>query len=578
MSPHQVQDLLNEARRASWKEASVYQIWPASFKDSTGSGTGDLKGVISKVDYLKKLGIDVVWLSPIFESPQVDMGYDISNYRVIDPRYGSIEDVDVLRDRLHERGMKLIMDLVMNHTSDQHEWFKQSRSSRKNKYRDWYIWKPAHFDTQGNRQPPNNWQSHFQGSTWEWDECTGEYYLHLYGKEQPDLNWENPAVRNEVHETMRFWLDRGIDGFRFDVINFVSKGTEFPDSSSDFFPGSEFYAAGPRLHEYLQELGSILQEYDAFSVGEMPCVHDTKEIIKSVQEDRGEFNMIFHFELMDIDHGAEGKFFPGQWSLPDLKRTVNKWQQFMYQNNGWNALYMENHDQPRAVSRFANDSPEHRIQSAKMIAVFLALQAGTPFVYQGQELGMHNMPAAWPMEEYQDIDCLNHWRLKGQDADDETRKMFRQEYQKKSRDNARTPVQWDSSKHAGFTSAEKPWMAVNPNYSIINAAAQLDDPSSVFNCWRSVLETRKRYKDIVVYGRFDLVDENNDKIFAYSRTAPEGRVLVVCNFSAETAKWVGVPASVQEVIMTTTGRSREALQGAQVQLEPFEAIAMLVTE
>ncbi|GLI81055.1 hypothetical protein PoHVEF18_009424 [Penicillium ochrochloron] len=578
MSPHQVQDPPTEPRRASWKEASVYQIWPASFKDSTGSGTGDLNGVISKVDYLKKLGVDVVWLSPIFESPQVDMGYDISNYRVIDTRYGSIEDVDVLRDRLHERGMKLVMDLVMNHTSDQHEWFKQSRSSVKNKYRDWYIWKPARFDAQGNRQPPNNWQSHFQGSTWEWDECTGEYYLHLYGKEQPDLNWENPAVRKEVHETMRFWLDRGIDGFRFDVINFVSKGTEFPDSSSDFFPGSEFYAAGPRLHEYLQELGRILKQYDAFSVGEMPCVHNTKEIIKSVQEDRGEFNMIFHFELMDIDHGADGKFFPGQWSLLDLKRTVNKWQQFMYQNNGWNALYMENHDQPRAVSRFANDSPEHRVQSAKMIAVFLGLQAGTPFVYQGQELGMHNVPKDWPMEGYQDIDCLNHWRLKGQDADHETRETFRREYQKKSRDNARTPVQWDSNKHAGFTSAEKPWMAVNPNYTIINAAAQLEDPNSVFNCWRSVLEERKRHKDIVVYGRFDLVDESNEKIFAYSRTAPQGRVLVVCNFSTEKVEWVGIPVTVQEVILTTTGRSQEGLQGPEVQLEPFEAFALLVTE
>ncbi|OKP13955.1 Alpha-glucosidase [Penicillium subrubescens] len=304
---------------------------------------------------------------------------------------------------------------------------------------------------------------------------------------------------------------------------------------------------------------------------------------------------------MDIDHGADGKFFPGQWSLLDLKRTVNKWQQFMYQNNGWNALYMENHDQPRAVSRFANDSPKHRVQSAKMIAVFLGLQAGTPFVYQGQELGMHNVPKDWPMEEYQDIDCLNHWRfvtklsgdqatgfievdadsserLKGQDADYETREMFRREYQKKSRDNARTPVQWDSSKHAGFTSAEKPWMAVNPNYTIINAAAQLEDPNSVFNCWRSVLEARKRYKDIVVYGRFDLVDENNDKIFAYSRTAPQGRVLVVCNFSTEKVEWVGVPATVQEVILTTTGRSREGLQGPEVQLEPFEAIALLVTE
>ncbi|KAJ5493512.1 Alpha-glucosidase [Penicillium diatomitis] len=584
MSPHHVQVAAVEPQRTAWKESSVYQIWPASFKDSTGSGTGDLKGVISKVDYLKRLGVDTVWLSPIFESPQVDMGYDISNYRVIDPQYGSIDDVDVLRDRLHERDMKLVMDLVMNHTSDQHEWFKQSRSSKQNKYRDWYIWKPARVDAGGNRQPPNNWQSHFQahpdtillGNAWTWDETTEEYYLHLYGKEQPDLNWENPAVRQEVQDTMRFWLDRGIDGFRFDVINFVSKDQRFLDSTSDFFPGCEYYACGPRLHEYLQELGSILEEYNAFSVGEMPCVHDPKDIIKSVQQGRKEFNMIFHFELMDIDHGPNGKFTPGQWSLADFKETVDKWQQFMYQNNGWNALYLENHDQPRAVSRFASDSPEHREQSAKLIAVFLGFQAGTPFIYQGQEIGMHNVPTDWPLEEYQDIDCLNHWRLKGQNADRETQEMFLREYQKKSRDNARTPVQWDSSKNSGFTSADKPWMSVNPNYTVINAAAQLDDPNSVFNCWRTVLDMRKQYKDIVVYGRFDLVDQENDNVFAYTRNSPQGQVLVVCNFSPEHIDWTGLPSGAKEILVTTTGRSLSSVSSDALSLEPFEAISLLV--
>ncbi|GJN72982.1 maltose permease [Purpureocillium lilacinum] len=286
-----------EQLRSWWKESSVYQIYPASFQDSTGTGVGDLKGIISRVDYLKDLGVDIVWLSPIFKSPQHDMGYDISDYKSIDPPYGDISDVDVLRDRLHERGMKLVLDLVMNHTSDEHPWFQESRKSKDNPFRDWYIWRPPRYDAQGNRQPPNNWESHFQGSAWEYDEATDEYYLRLFCREQPDLNWENPAVRRAAHDVMRFWLDRGADGFRIDVINFISKDQSFPDSNEAVLKGHEFYACGPRLHEYLQELGAILKEYDAFSVGEMPCVHDTNEIMKAVGAGRDELSMIFHFEL-----------------------------------------------------------------------------------------------------------------------------------------------------------------------------------------------------------------------------------------------------------------------------------------
>jgi glycosidase len=283
--------------KAWWKESSVYQVYPASFQDSTGSGTGDLKGITSRVDYLHNLGVDIVWLSPIFESPQIDMGYDISDYKTIDPQYGDISDVDVLRDRLHERGMKLVLDLVVNHTSDQHKWFKESRRSKDNPFRDWYIWRPARYDADGNRQPPNNWESHFQGSAWEYDEATDEYYLHLYCKEQPDLNWENPAVRAAVFEIIRFWLDRGADGFRLDVINFISKDQSFPDSKSTFPCGHDYYACGPRCHEFLQQIGAILKEYDAFSVGEMPCVTNQNELIKAVGAGRDELSMIFHFEL-----------------------------------------------------------------------------------------------------------------------------------------------------------------------------------------------------------------------------------------------------------------------------------------
>ncbi|KAJ6445668.1 hypothetical protein O9K51_00431 [Purpureocillium lavendulum] len=572
-----------EQPRSWWKESSVYQIYPASFQDSTGSGVGDLKGIISRVDYLKDLGVDIVWLSPIFKSPQHDMGYDISDYRSIDPPYGDISDVDVLRDRLHERGMKLVLDLVMNHTSDEHPWFQESRKSRDNPFRDWYVWRPPRYDAQGNRQPPNNWESHFQGSAWEWDEATGEYYLHLFCREQPDLNWENPAVRRAAHDVMCFWLDRGADGFRIDVINFISKDQAFPDSKEHVLKGHEFYACGPRLHEYLKELGAILKEYDAFSVGEMPCVHDQDELIKAVGAGRDELSMIFHFELMDIDHGSNGKFSAQTWPLSRLKQTVNKWQRLMYDRNGWNALYLENHDQPRSVSRFASDDPEHRAASAKLIAVFLGFQAGTPFIYQGQEIGMVNVPKDWPMEEYKDIDCVNHWAADGarkslykDSADEETKAKLKVEYQKKSRDNARTPMQWDASPHAGFTTADAtPWMRVHDNFTTVNAASQTSDPQSVYHTWRRVLEKRKALKDVFVYGDFALVDEANDDVFAYERRASAGAggdaALVVCNFSGADRAWKWDGAPPRDVLVSTAGKGLKDVSGGEIRLGPWEA-------
>ncbi|KAM5356205.1 hypothetical protein ACJ41O_002851 [Fusarium nematophilum] len=563
--------------RAWWKESSVYQVYPASFQDSTGTGVGDLKGIISRVDYLRNLGVDIVWLSPIFQSPQVDMGYDISDYETIYPPYGDISDVDVLKDELHERGMKLVLDLVMNHTSDQHEWFKESRRSKDSPYRDWYIWRPAKYDADGNRQPPNNWQAHFQGSAWQYDETTDEYYLQLFCKEQPDLNWENPAVRQKAHEVMRFWLDRGVDGFRMDVINFISKDQRFPDSDQPVLRGHEFYACGPRCHEYLKEIGDILQEYGAFSVGEMPCVHDERELIKAVGADRGELSMIFHFELMDIDHGVGGKFTPKTWKLSELKATTNKWQRFMYDNHGWNALYLENHDQPRSVSRFVHDDPQNRAASAKLIAIFLGFQSGTPFIYQGQEIGMTNVPKAWAFEEYKDIDCLKHWNLHKDNADAATLESFKREYQRKSRDNARTPMQWDATPNAGFTTADAtPWMRANDNYREINAASQTSDPDSVYHCWRRVLEKRKEHVDVFVYGDFQLVDEASEKVFAYSRRADNGDIaLVVCNFSAETVAWA-MPGKVREVLISPTSKTLDDVNGSPIQLAACEAFAVLL--
>ncbi|KAI5466638.1 family 13 glycoside hydrolase [Mariannaea sp. PMI_226] len=562
--------------RRWWKESSVYQIYPASFQDSTGSGTGDLKGIISRVDYLKDLGVEIVWLSPIFESPQIDMGYDISNYTKIHPPYGDVSDVDILKDKLHERGMKLVLDLVMNHTSDQHEWFKESRKSKDNPYRDWYVWKPAKYDADGNRQPPNNWQAHFQGSVWEYDETTDEYYLHLFCKEQPDLNWENPAVRDKVHEVMRFWLDRGIDGFRMDVINFISKDQAFPDSDKTVLPGTEHYACGPRLHEYLKEIGDILQEYDAFSVGEMPCVHDDQEFIRAVAADRGELSMIFHFELMDVDHGSRGKFSPGSWKLSDLKAITDKWQQFMINNDGWNALYLENHDQPRAISRYMHDDPEHRVASAKLLASFLGFQSGTPFIYQGQEIGMTNVPKDWGMEEYKDIDCVEHWKLFKDTTDAATLESLKHEYQRKSRDNARTPMQWDATSNSGFTTGNNPWMRVNDNYPEINAASQVNDPESVFRCYRTVLDTRKAHMDIFIYGDFELVDAANEKVFAYKRTAADGdAALVICNFAAESVEWK-MPSKAREVLVSPNGRSLADLEGEVIQLAPCESLVVIL--
>ncbi|KAL1894320.1 hypothetical protein Cpir12675_003702 [Ceratocystis pirilliformis] len=565
-----------------WKESSVYQIYPASFKDSTGNGTGDLQGIISKVDYLKDLGVDIVWLSPIFKSPQVDMGYDVSDYKTIDPPYGNIDDVLTLRDKLHERGMKLILDLVVNHTSDQHEWFKQAIGSKNSPYRDYYIWRDPIYSEDGKRQPPNNWISHFQGPAWRYDEASDQYYLHLFCPEQPDLNWENPAVRNAVHDVIRFWLDRGIDGFRMDVINFISKPSGLPDSTSAEVPrGCDLYSAGPKLHTYLKEIGDILREYNAFSVGEMPCVSDTTEIIKSVAAERGELSMIFHFDFVTMDYGIDGKFAPRDWSLLDFKALINKWQRFMFDNDGWNALYLENHDQPRGVSRFVQSTPDNQFSASKMLAVLQLLQAGTPFIYQGQEIGMSNVPPEWPMEEYKDVDCLNHWNLH-KDSCPETTALLRSQYFAKSRDNARTPMQWDATTNAGFSPANAtspPWMRVNTNYTRVNAASQVSDPSSPYSFWASVLRLRKQYKETFVYGDFALVDEENPDVLAFVRTSSAGATaLVVCNFSQSTITWESRLNAVEEVLLSSYGQSLEHFKNGTIRLGPYETAVLLLKQ
>ena len=580
MDTHDTGTSAEQVQRAWWKEASVYQIYPSSFKDSNGDGIGDLPGIIEKLDYIKALGVDAVWVCPIYKSPQIDMGYDIADYRAIDARYGNMNDVDDLIAGLHLRGLKFVMDLVVNHTSDEHEWFRQARSSKANPYRDWYIWRKPSFDSHGNHQPPNNWSSYFGGSAWEYDDASGEYYLHLFAKEQPDLNWECDTMRTEIYDTMRFWLDKGVDGFRMDVINLISKNPTFPDaevleSGQRYHHGSAHYANGPRIHEFLQVIGGIMGDYDAFSVGEMPWVSDSTEILKCVGSQRNELNMIFNFDIVEgIDHGSGGKFSSKEWQMSDMKTIVDKWQRFMYENNGWNALFLENHDQSRTVSRWGSDLPQYRHLAAKMFATFLGLQSGTLFIYQGQELGMTNIPNEWPMDEFRDIETLNHWREICDTSPDEAslKAVAKTQYHLKSRDNARTPMQWSSERNAGFSSGQ-PWFRVNDTYTNCNAESQFGFADSSFEHWATILRLRKKMAEVFVYGDFAMVDAENEDIFAYTRSSQHESVMVVCNFRAYTVIWAMTSRTrrVQERDLLVSNYPGLSIIPHGVELRPFEA-------
>lgn len=581
-------------KRAWWKESTVYQIYPASFKDSNGDGWGDIPGIISKLDYIKSLGVDIVWLSPILKSPQQDMGYDISDYEDIDALYGNMADHDALIKGLHDRGMKYVLDLVVNHSSDQHYWFKESRKSKDNPFRDWYIWRPAKFDKDGNRMPPNNWESAFSGSVWEWDETTQEYYMHLFATGQPDLNWENPKVVEAVHKIVRFWLDRGVDGFRMDVINFISKEPGLPDGEIKkpgfLQSGVKWFACGPRLHEYLQGIGKILKEYDAFSVGEMPGVHDTKEILKGVGQDRGELAMAFNFDIVDLDH-AGGKWIPRQFTVPNLKKIVNKWQTFMLDNGGWNAIYMENHDQSRTVSRYLSDDNKYRTKSSKVIASHLGFQSGTLFLYQGQEWAQKNMPRDWDLSHYKDIEVINHWNtvLRDHPNDKKLQEDTKRQYWLIGRDNARTPIQWNSSKHAGWTTdnpAKEPWMDIHPDYETWNAEAAVADPDSAFHYWRKVLALRKSEKDVLIYGQFEMLDIEHDDVCAYVRKSDKGKnLLVIGNWKEKEVAWT-VPKEyagllTKQSILSDFKNYKEETQVSSkdgetvITLKPFETLVAL---
>ncbi|MED1056696.1 alpha-glucosidase [Bacillus mycoides] len=508
-----------------WKESVVYQIYPRSFMDSNGDGIGDLRGILAKLDYLKELGIDVIWLSPVYESPNDDNGYDISDYCKIMNEFGTMEDWDELLHEMHKRNMKLMMDLVVNHTSDEHNWFIESCKSKDNKYRDYYIWRPG---KEG--KEPNNWGAAFSGSVWQYDEMTDEYYLHLFSKKQPDLNWDNEKVRQDVYDMMKFWLEKGIDGFRMDVINFISKEDGLPSVETDeegYVSGHKHFMNGPNIHKYLHEMNEdVLSQYDIMTVGEMPGV-TTEEAKLYTGEARKELQMVFQFEHMDLDSGEGGKWDVKPCSLLTLKQNLTKWQKALEQT-GWNSLYWNNHDQPRVVSRFGNDGAYHT-ESAKMLATVLHMMKGTPYIYQGEEIGMTNVRFE-SIDEYRDIETLNMYKEKVIERGEDIDKVMQSIYIK-GRDNARTPMQWDDREHAGFTTGE-PWIAVNPNYKEINVKQAIQDEESIFYYYKKLIELRKN-NEIVVYGTYDLILENNPSIFAYVRTYGEEKLLVIANFTAD---------------------------------------------
>ncbi|MDX6724929.1 MAG: oligo,6-glucosidase [Solirubrobacteraceae bacterium] len=557
---------------AWWKTAVVYQVYPRSFADSDGDGVGDLKGITQRLDHLAGLGVDVLWLSPVYPSPQDDNGYDISDYQGIDPAFGTLEDFDALLEGLHERGMKLVMDLVVNHTSDEHPWFAESRSSRDNPKREWYWWRPprAGMDAGHPGAEPTNWGSFFSGPVWELDAETGEYYLHLFSRKQPDLNWENPEVREAIYAMMRWWLDRGVDGFRMDVINMISKDPALPDGhdlgSGLWADGTPHFINGPRIHEFLQEMHREVfaaREGRFLTVGEMPGV-TVDEARLFTDPARGEVDMVFQFEHVQLDQGAT-KWDVRPLRLRDLKGTFGRWQAGLA-DVGWNSLYWNNHDQPRAVSRFGDDGP-YRVRAAKMLGTVLHLHRGTPYVYQGEELGMTNAPFHG-IDDFRDIESLNHFAESvalGAAPDDVLAAL-----RVMSRDNARTPMQWDRSPHAGFTSGT-PWIAVNPNYEEVNAEAARADPDSVFHHYRRLHELRHT-EPVVAHGDFTMLLADDEHVYAFTRRHEDVVLLVLANFSghAVTADVPETEAWLASELLLANCHGADVPQ-AHIVLQPWEA-------
>jgi oligo-1,6-glucosidase len=508
-----------------WKRAVVYQIWPRSFADSDGDGVGDLRGIADRLDYLARLGVDVLWLSPFYPSPQDDYGYDVADYTDVDPMFGTLDDFDTLLAAVHDRGMRLIVDVVLNHTSDRHPWFAESRSGTESPRRDWYWW----------RRTPNNWRSFFSEPAWTRDERSGEYYLHLFAESQPDLNWENPQVRQALYAMLRWWLDRGVDGFRMDVINMISKDPELPDGwvppGETLGHGFPHFLYGPKIHDYLQEMHRQVfadRQGSYLVVGEMPGAQ-VEQAVKYTDPARGEVDMVFQFDHVGLDYGPEGKYHVAPFDLRALKASFGHWQTGLAEV-GWNSLYWDNHDQPRIVSRWGDDSEAHRVRSAKALATLLHLHRGTPYVYQGEELGMTNYPFT-SLDQLVDIEGINFVREARAKAQPEDAILAG--IRAHGRDNARTPMQWDAGEQAGFT-AGTPWLPVNPNYSTINAAAQVDDPDSVFTHYQRLIRLRHE-EPVVAFGDFTMRLDDHPQVYAFTRRLEATELLVMVNVSSTEA-------------------------------------------
>jgi trehalose-6-phosphate hydrolase len=546
---------------AWWKKAVVYQIYPKSFNDTTGNGTGDIQGIIAKLDYLKKLGVDVLWLTPIYKSPQRDNGYDISDYYTLQEEYGTMEDFDQLLTEAHKRGLKIIMDIVINHTSTEHEWFKQARSSRDNPFRDYYIWKDGN-----DRLPPTNWESKFGGSAWQYDESTDQYYLHLFDVTQADLNWENEKVREALYEMMHFWLKKGVDGFRLDVINLISKNQHFPQDHSD---GRKFYTDGPRIHEFLHEMNEkVFSHYDIMTVGEMSST-TIDHCIRYTNPTQKELDMTFNFHHLKVDYPNGEKWTKAEFDFQSLKDILTQWQTEMNKGGGWNALFWCNHDQPRVVSRFGNDKEYHK-ESAKMLATTIYFMQGTPYIYQGEEFGMTN-PKFDKIGDYRDVESLNTFTIKRKEGllENEIIEILKQ----KSRDNSRTPVQWNSGKHAGFTKGT-PWIPIAPNYSEINAEQALEDSDSIFYHYQKLTQLRKEI-NVITDGDYELISKDDDSVFAYVRKNESEMLVVINNFYGKDTtftlpKKLDIDGLTNSVLLSNYKDSAQLSN--EVQLRPFESI------
>ncbi|WP_394583445.1 alpha,alpha-phosphotrehalase [Cytobacillus firmus] len=550
-----------------WKKAVVYQIYPKSFNDTTGNGVGDIPGIIAKLDYLKELGVDVVWLTPIYISPQRDNGYDISDYFSIHEEYGTMADFDKLLEEAHNRDMKIIMDIVVNHTSTEHQWFQEAKKSKDNPYRDFYIWK----DPKEDGSEPTNWESKFGGNAWQYDEVTGQYYLHLFDVTQADLNWENEDLRRKVYDMMEFWFKKGVDGFRLDVINLISKDQDFPDDDGSVPPGDgrKFYTDGPRVHEFMREMNDkVFSKYDSMTVGEMSST-TIDHCIKYSNPEREELSMTFNFHHLKVDYPNGEKWALADFDFTALKQILSKWQTEMHNGGGWNALFWCNHDQPRVVSRYGDDKLYHH-ESAKMLATAIHMMQGTPYIYQGEEFGMTN-PGFDRIEDYRDVESLNVYSIlkeKGM-AEEEIINILKS----KSRDNSRTPVQWNSTENAGFSDGT-PWIPVASNYREINAENALKDENSIFYHYKKLIQLRKQY-DIITYGDYELISQDHPDVFAYVRNGDNEKLLVVNNFYGKETSFP-LPEHIQadeykeEILLANYKQSPSAAK--TIQLRPYESV------